>query len=77
MTSIEFRQANARRCDLIDRKYSAGLSPSEANELKRLTEACREYTRLRHPRDTRCLDELEAWIERLKAGRPPFDDTSA
>jgi hypothetical protein len=31
-------EKNQRRCDLIDRKYAGGLSPSEAVELARLQE---------------------------------------
>ena len=34
---------NQRRCDLIDRKYAAGLTPSEAVELARLQEEMLRY----------------------------------
>ncbi|MBY0522417.1 MAG: hypothetical protein K2R98_03425 [Gemmataceae bacterium] len=36
-------QKNARRCDLIDRKFARGISPVEALELARLQEQMLRY----------------------------------
>ena len=36
-------QLNHRRCDLIDKKFSAGLTPAEETELARLTVALRQF----------------------------------
>jgi hypothetical protein len=42
-------EKNARRCDLIDRKYAAGISPAEALELARLQEQMLRYRQLVAP----------------------------
>ena len=51
MPRLSFKKANARRHELIDKKYRVGeeLTEAEAAELERLQEFCGEWIDKRHP----------------------------
>ena len=57
---------NRRRLDLIDRKYSVGLSPAEAAELASLQRRVLDAANERHPLPTRELARTEALVAQLE-----------
>lgn len=66
-------EKNARRCDLIDRKFEGGISPAEALELARLQDQMLRYRQRVAPlplEDARKLhQELLAKAARATAGQ--------
>jgi hypothetical protein len=63
----EFRIVNGRRIRLIDKKYTAGLSPDEETELAQLHEKVDRLLAEHFPQPTRMLDELEKLVAELEA----------
>lgn len=65
-----WKQANARRCDLINRKFDVGLTPEETAELAQL----QKTSGLRADWKTndglgRCTRKLQRLIKKIEANR--------
>lgn len=73
----EFRRINERRLDLIDKKYSVGLTDAEAAQLDTLKARVGEWVQIKFPRDASALDEASARLAELKAkvARRKMDQT--
>ncbi len=62
---------NQRRCDLIDRKYAAGLTPAEAVELARLQAAMLRYRQRVAPLPLEDARRLHQELLSRAASEPP------
>lgn len=67
------RAQNARRIDLIEKKYGEGLTDEETAELARLRSEIHEYLKGIDPRSTDALgrldDAIAGMVARVKARR--------
>lgn len=70
MTEQEFEPLN-RRHQLIDQKFSTGLTTEEAAELKRLQQVTAEYLDEHFPLPFAKLEELEELERKLAGGQQP------
>jgi hypothetical protein len=64
---------NHRRCDLIDRKYAAGLSPAEIVELARLQEEMLRYRQRVAPLPLEDARRLHQELLNRATAHPPTD----
>lgn len=67
ISKSEARRLNDRRLDLIDKKYTVGLTEDEAAELEKVSGRHSEYMAARFPRDYSALEDASARIAELKA----------
>jgi hypothetical protein len=65
-------EKNARRCELIRKKFAAGLTPEEAAELDQLQEQVGQFREQFGPLAAETVRALEAELQRIQ--RQPVDD---
>lgn len=65
---------NQRRCDLIDRKYAAGLTPGEAVELAQLQDQMLRYRQRVAPLPLEDARRLHQELLSRAAPQPPADE---
>jgi hypothetical protein len=60
-------ERNARRCELVRKKFSAGLSSTEAEELAELQDAAGRFREQFEPMAAATVRALEAELQRLRS----------
>jgi len=67
LDDVRWEYTNARRCDLIRRKYAEGLTIAEQVELLELERLATSYLNTIAPLPAYPLDELQRHVDRIKA----------